>query len=600
MNQREPVTQAGGVALADREPPTPRASAPATPKPRRRRRWWPWLVALGVAYLVLLPIGALLLGAVQTDTPGSPQARFTMDWFIQSYWDAITGGPIQHVLWNSIALAVPATVLATGLGTGLAWLITKTNLRARRIFEYGLMVPMFYSPLVGIIGWTILGAPGAGWVNHLWQTLTGGGDLVNIYSYGGIVFALTLYYLPYGIMMNTAAFRAMDTTQEEAASVSGANRWRVLRSVTFPLLRPSIFASAIFIFIFCLEQFSIPGALGSQSRYETLAYSIYLNVTKYPTNLGLAAAQGTLLLVLTLVTLVFYRRMLKKANRFVTVGGKSRTPTIVQLGRWRWVATLGCVVVLVVGTFLPLATIFLRALMQTREIGIDWSGLTFKGFTDLFAAEDFSESLWNSVILSVGGAVVAVVIGLVIAVSTVRARRHPGSTIADYLISMPVALPGTVFGIGLVWAYIGSPLYQTVALLLLAFVTRYAIFSVRMVTAGLVQIDRSLEEAAMVSGARKSKAVTLVELPLLKGAMASAWLLIFLSVMRELATAIMIYGVGSRTLSILTWNYMEDGFFGVASALAVAQVVIVVVIVGVISLLFRGQIKLSEVASGNA
>lgn len=596
MKQQEP---GGGTALAER--PAPVTATPAPPRTRRRRRWWPWLLAIGVAYLVLLPIGALLLGALLTDTPGSPQAEFTFEWFVESYWGALTGGPVQHVLWNSIAVAVPATVIATGVGTVLAWLLTRTNLRARRFFEYGLMIPMFYSPLVGIIGWTILGAPGAGWVNHFWQTITGSdGDLVNIYSYGGIVFALTLFYLPYGIMMNTAAFRAMDTTQEEAASVSGANRWHVLRTVTFPLLRPSILASAIFIFIFCLEQFSIPGALGSQSQYETLAYSIYLNVTKYPTNLGLAAAQGTLLLVLTLITLAFYRRMLRKASRFVTVGGKSRKATTVRLGQWRWVATVGCVLVLLVGTFLPLATILLRALMSTREIGIDWGGLSFRGFADLFAAGDFSESLWNSILLSVGAAVIAVAIGLVIAVATVRSRRHPASTIADYLISMPVALPGTVFGIGLVWAYIGSPLYQTVALMLLAFVTRYAIFSVRMLSTGLVQIDRSLEEAAMVSGARKAKAVTLIELPLLKGAMASAWLLIFLSVMRELATAIMIYGVGSRTLSILTWNYMEDGFFGVASALAVAQVVIVVAIVGLIMLLFRGRIRLSEVASGNA
>lgn len=591
----------GGTALADREPPATTTSAPPARGPRGRRRWWPWLLAAGVGYLVLLPVGSLLVGAVLTDTPGSPRATFTMEWFVQSYWEAITGGPVQRVLWNSIAVAVPATVIATAVGAVLAWLLTRTNLRARRFFEYGLMVPMLFSPLVGIIGWTILGAPGAGWVNHFWQSLTGGdGDLVNIYSYGGIVFALTLFYLPYGIMMNTAAFRAMDSTQEEAASVSGANRWHVLRTITFPLLRPSIFASAIFIFIFCLEQFSIPGALGSQSQYETLAYSIYLNVTKYPTNLGLAAAQGTLLLVLTLITLAFYRRMLRKAGRFVTVGGKSRKATTVRLGRWRWAATAGCALVLVVGTFLPLATIILRALMETREIGIDWSGLSFRGFADLFAAEDFTESLWNSVVLSVGAAVIAVAIGLVIAVAAVRSRPHPAATIADYLISMPVALPGTVFGIGLVWAYIGSPLYQTVALMLLAFITRYAIFSVRMLTTGLVQIDRSLEEAAMVSGARKSKAVALVELPLLKGAMASAWLLIFLSVMRELATAIMIYGVGSRTLSILTWNYMEDGFFGVASALAVAQVVIVVAIVGLIMLLFRGRIRLSEVASGNA
>lgn len=563
--------------------------------PRALKRLWPWLLTLGLGTLVLLPLGALFYGAIRTEPPGSPGATFTLDWFRETYVGVFNGGPIQLVVWHSLAVAVPTTVIATVLGVGLAWLLTRTDLAGRRFFEYAFIIPMFYSPLVGIIGWTILGAPGGGWANYYLSKFIGGSEsVINIYSFWGIVWVMTLFYLPYAIIFNTSTFRTMDATQEEAAAVSGASRWATLTRITIPLMRPSILAAATFIFIFCLEQFSIPGALGSQTRYETLAYSIYLNVTKYPSNLGLAAAKGTLLLVLTIMMLLFYRRMLARASRFVTVGSKGQRPSTIRLGKWRPLATVVCSVVLLIGTILPLAAILLRSLMSSRTIGIDWGSLNLNSLIDLMGAPNFLQAAQNSVTLSIGAAVLAAALGLVIAVSNIRLQRTPAFTTSDYLISAPVALPGTVFGIGLLWAYIGSPLYQTLTLLLIAFVTRYAVFGVRMLGAGLMQIDKSLNEAAMVAGASRAKSVALIDLPLLTGAMSAAWLLIFLSVMRELATSIIIYGADSRTLAILTWNYMEDGFYDVASALALVQIVIVMLIVLIAKILFRKRLSLGD------
>jgi iron(III) transport system permease protein len=579
----------------------PEGTPAARPIGRLVKRFWPWLLAGVVAYLVILPLGSLFYGAMRTDSPGAPNATFTGEWFRQAYVELFTGGPIQRVVWQSIAVAVPTTIVATLLGVTLAWLLTRTDLPGRRLFEYGFIIPMFYSPLVGIIGWTILGAPGGGWANYYWNELFGGaGDWVNIYSYWGIVWVMALFYLPYAIIFNTATFRAMDATQEEAASVAGAKRWRILTSVTLPLMRPSILAASIFIFIFCLEQFTIPGALGGQIRYETMAYSIYLDVNKYPTNLGLAAAKGTLLLALTIVMLLFYRRMLAKSSRFVTVGSKGQKPDTLRLGKWRPVALAFCGLVLVLGTVLPVLAISLRSLMSTRTIGIEWGTLNFGSFADLVTAPNFIDASRNSITLALLAAVLAALIGLIMAISTIRLESNRAFTISDYLISAPVALPGTVFGIGLLWAYIGSPLYQSLTLLLIAFVTRYAVFAVRMLGSGLVQIDKSLSEAALVSGASRMRSVALVDFPLLTGAMSAAWLLVFLSVMRELATSIIIYGVESRTLAILTWNYMEDGFYNVASALAVAQIVIVMAIVLLAKALFGRRLRVGEAIGGGS
>jgi iron(III) transport system permease protein len=563
-------------------------------------RWWPWLVAAAAAYLVVLPLGSLVYGALRTDSPGTPDSAFTADWLREVYVELFTGGAIQRVVWHSIEIAVPTTVLATVVGVALSWLIARTDMPGRGWFEFGLIIPMFYSPLVGIIGWTVLAAPQGGWLNHYWAQFTGGSaSTLNIYSTAGIVWVMALFYLPYAVIFNVSTFRGLDATHEEAAAISGAPKWRSIASVTLPLMRPSIFAAGIFIFIFCLEQFTIPGALGSQSRFDTLAYSIYLDVKKYPSNPGLAAAKGTLLLVLTVILLLAYRRILRRANRYVTMGPKGQRPSEVKLGGWRWVATGFCVLILFLGTVLPLVAIGLRSLMASRTIGIDWASLGVSAYQRLMASPDFFSATRNSVVLSVAAAVLAAVIGIAVAVATLRMRGNRAAAIADYLLSAPVAVPGTVFGIGLMWAYIGSPLYQSLALLLIAFITRYAVFGVRMVGAGLMQVDKSLSEAALVSGASRLRALRSVDLPLLSGAISGAWLLVFLSVMREVATTIIIYGVNSRTLAVLTWNYTEDGFYDIASGLAVAQVVLVVVIVMLVKLVFGSRVRVKE-AIGSA
>ena len=156
-------------------------------------------------------------------------------------------------------------------------------------------------------------------------------------------------------------------------------------------------------------------------------------------------------------------------------------------------------------------------------------------------------------------------------------------SLADYLIAMPIGIPGTVFGVGMLWAYVGTPLYLTLWILLLAFVTRYLVYGVRTLGTGMMQIDKTLEEAATVAGAGPLRTFLFVNLPLLRPVIASAWLLVFMIVMREISASVILYGVKSVTLPILTWSYLVDGSYGVASALAIVQLVIV----GLIVLLFR-------------
>lgn len=556
-----------------------------------RGRLWSWGVLAVVALLVLTPLGALLYGSLRTHSPGSRRATWTLENLQSVYGGLFEGGWTQSAALNSISLAVPVMLLACGLGVFLAWAVTRTDMWGRRTFEFLFLLPMLYSPLVGVIGWSVLADPRAGLLNKLWQAMTGSAEpVINIYSYGGIVAVMVFYFIPYAFILNVGTLRAMDPALEEAAAVGGANLWQRLVQITFPMMLGSIAAAGLFIFTLALEQFAIPGFLGSHIRFDTLAYAIYLRTNGYPVDLPGAAAAGTLLLILSAIGLYWYRRLTRRSERFVTVTARGYKPGVTALGALKPIIFAVCSLVFVIGVAVPLAAVVLRALLPVRTTSLDLSSLGLENFTQALGAEDIMLGLRNSVYLAVGAATICAALGLLLAYRLVRRRSAP-MALADYLIAMPIGIPGTVFGVGMLWAYVGSPLYLTIWILMLAFVIRYLVYGVRTTSAGLMQVDRTLEEAATVSGATPLRTFVFVNLPLLKPVIASTWLLVFMIVMREISASVILYGVNSVTLPILTWSYLVDGSYGIASALAILQLLIVAAIVVVFRWVFGADVR---------
>lgn len=547
------------------------------------RNFWSWGLLALIAVLVVTPLGALLYGSLRTHSPGSRRATWTLDNLQGVYAGLFDGGWTQAATLNSMGLALPVMLISCGLGVFLAWAVSRTDVPGKRFFEIGFLLPMLYSPLVGVIGWTVLADPRAGLLNVWWQALTGAqSPLFNVYSWGAIIVVMVFYFIPYAFILNVGTFRAMDPALEEAAEISGANLWQRLLHITMPIMIGSIAAAGLFIFTLALEQFAIPGFLGSHIRLETLAYEIYNRTNHYPSDLPGAAAAGSLLLVLSAIGLYWYRRLTRRSERFVTVTARGYKPALTALGRLKWPVFLVCAFTFVVGIAVPLAAVMLRALLPVRTTGLQIADLGVQNFERLFQAEDMMLGLRNSVVLAMGTATLCALLGLLIAYRMVRRKSKP-LALADYLIAMPIGIPGTVFGVGMLWAYVGTPLYLTLWILMLAFVIRYLVYGVRTTSNGLMQIDRTLEEAATIAGASPLRTFIFVNLPLLKPVIASTWLLVFMIVMREISASIILSGVNSVTLPILTWGYLVDGSYGIASALAILQLILV----GAIVLVFR-------------
>ena len=555
---------------------------------RRLAMWGALLLAAG---LVLAPVVAVVYGAFRSRSPGAPRAVFTLAKMAQTWGGLFTGEWTQIPTINTILLAVPVTLVATALGVLLAWSVTRTDMPYRRVFEVMFLVPLLYSPLVGVIGWTVLGDPRAGLLNQAWTSVTGlMNPLLDVYSYAGIAWVMVFYFAPYAFLLCAGAFRALDSTLEEAAAMSGANLFRRLTFVTFPIMAAGIGAAALFIFTLALEQFAIPGFLGAHVHFETLAYAIFQRTNAYPSDLPGAAAAGTLLLVLSSIGLYAYRRMTRHSERFVTVTARGYRPVPTALGRMGPVLAVICGLLALLGVVLPLAAVVLRALLPVRTASLELSMLGLDNFRALLQAEDIMLGLRNTGWLAFGAATLCAGLGLLIGFMITR-RRSLTSSMLDYLVALPIGIPGTVFGVGMLWAYVGTPIYLTLWILLLAFVVRYIVYAVRTVSGGMMQIDKVLEESAAIAGGDPWRSFIFVDLPLLKPAIASAWLLVFLIVMREISASVILYGANSVTLPILTWSYLNDGSYGIASALAVAQVVIVGAVVLLLRRVFGADIR---------
>lgn len=525
------------------------------------------LVAAGVvlvaalALLVVYPSVMLVVGSLVAD------GRLTL----AHYWRTFQDRAAVATLGNSLVVSTAATVLGTALGTVLAWLVTRTDLPGRRHWDTLLLLPYMIPPFIGAIAWVYLLGP-AGYLNQLWMALTGSPDpLVVIYGPSGIVFALTLYGYPIVYATMRGVLQQMNPALEEAARIAGATPARLLRDVTVPLMLPGVLAGALLLFMSSLANFGIPAVIGFPARYFVLPTRIYRTILNFdlPNNLQIAAALSMWLVAIGVVLLFLQRRVLR-SSRFVVVTGQATAPSRVELGRWATpiAAALGAFVA--IGAALPVGAMLLTA--ATRAYGLPpvLENLTLQHFeTVAVGIPKVPRAVANSLALASGAATIIVVLALGIAYLIARLRVR-GAHLLDVLVTIPYAVPGTVVALAMILAWIrpvlGVHLYNTIWIILLAYVARFLIFGVRTLMAGLSQVHDSLEEAARISGASGARAFREITLPIIRPSIAAGWFLVFVPAVTELTLSILLFSVGNETLGVVIYGLHEEGKFALAAA----------------------------------
>ena len=535
--------------------------------------------ALLTAWLVFVPLGALFYTAFSEDTPFGPGAASLSNFVI-----AYTDNHIPLLLWNSVVFASGTAVMTLLLGALVAWVVERTDAPLRELFHTLALLSFALPGLLTTMAWMLILSPNIGWLNTELKNLLGLSEPpFNIYSMWGMIWALSTHYFPLAYLLMGPAFRVLDVRMEEAAVISGARTWQVATRVTLPLLRPAILSTILLLFVRGLESFEVPRLIGMPARINVFTSEIQNATRDVPPHFGTAAALGMMLLTVCVVGVYLYRRATANAEAFATVTGKGYTPTPQRLGVWRWPVAFLTLTMFVIALGLPLFTLAWQSLFQnaTPPSLAALVNVTADAYRYILRYPIFLDAVKNSVFI--GGMAATVVIGLTFVMAWIaqRSAKRYG-WILDSLAFVPIAIPSVIIGASILFAYlvIPIPVYNTIWILLIAYVTMNLPYGMRFASGGMVQIHRELEEVAEVSGASSPQIFRRVLLPLLSPALVAGWLYVFVLAVRELSASIFLSGPGTHVLGPLSLTMWEEGgSYGAVCAMGIIQIIPLIFIV---------------------
>lgn len=522
-------------------------------------------------FLVIVPLGYLIIASLRTGSPLQPGATFTLEnlrniWIDPTYF---------RVLGNTLGMAALVTIFSMTIGVALAWLVARTNLPGKRYWEIIVPLPLFLSPFASAVAWMILGTERAGFLNVIFKNLFSTEQgFMNILSFPGLVFAMTLFHIPYAYLYTIAPLKNMDGALEEAARVGGASIARTMAKITFPVVLPGLLSAALMVFVLSAEMFTVPALLGTPAGYSTLAPFIYEQTKFSPPNWGAATAAALLLLGVMAIGVMLQNRATKMSSRFVTVTGKGIRPAGLKLGRWKWIAVLLPSFYILLAVVLPFGTLIMVTFMKFVTANITPELFTLDHWVRLGENPIFMRGLQNTLFITIVGSVIATAFAFLLVYAWKRLNA-PFKRTTETLAMLPVAVPGIVLGVGVLWAFVQSPLYGTIWLMIMAFTARYLANPVRIFSSTLVQIDKGLEEASRVGGAGMWRTMGSISTPLLLPAALSGWLLLMILFTRELNVAIMIYSGSSITLPVIMWGAIDAGSLSFAAIVAIVETAII-------------------------
>lgn len=548
------------------------------------------LGALAAVYFIAVPLAMLLFTAFRGPAdylPLEEGARWTLENARSVYLNPVL---YDTIIPNTLVFVAGVVVLNFAIAFTLAWLVERTDLPGRSGWFPLIVFPLLVPTQVLGIAWISLAGPNAGWVNVLLRSLLGiesaGGAApsgpLNIFSMPGLIVAQALASVPFVFLLLTATLKSMNPALEEASGTSGASPFVTFRKVTLPVLLPGILAPLILVLLITLEQFELPLIIGLPAGINVFAYRILWELTPASglPNYGGAAVTALPFLVCAVLLLLAYNRLIRRAESFVTVTGKSYRQRRLPLGRWRWPALAFVVGYVLMAAVLPTLVLVWISFFGYAPPSIDeLSRASLNAYRQLFADPRFLPGLKNTAIVAFGSATVVTVLGLLVGWIIVRSRMW-GRKALDVLSFMSIGIPSVIAGLAVMLLYLTLPigLYGTVGILVVAMSYRIAT-TTRLARAGLMQLHAELEEASAASGGRWITTQLRIVLPLLLPTIASGFILMFIVGVREFTIPLVLYSQENVVLSVLLWHLFQGGQTTQAAALGTLIVAMVVPVI---------------------
>ena len=528
--------------------------------------------------IVIIPIFMIIYNAFFFE------GKFELNMFVTQ----LTDSKNLAAMWNTLKIALFATVFGTIMGVFYAWLLGRSDIPCKGLMRALFSIPYMFPPFLGAMAWDLLLNGRSGYLNRFLVSTFGlDGMPFNINSIAGIVFVEVSYYFPFVFMQVVSALERMDPTLEECARIAGAKQSTVIWKITLPLVKPAISAGALLILTTSLAHFGVPSILGYAQGIYTLPtriYAVIYNSGGSFDGIRQGAALSVMLVVVVAIALVLQKKILSTGN-YDIIKGKSMRPTLIKLRAAKYPLLLVAVFTLVLIVVVPLVMIVLISFIKAYGLPLKPGNFTTAQYVKVFKASGTMDSIRNSLFVSITAGVVCMFLGTLVAY-VVQKIKPKGKEALEVISVLPYSIPGTVLSIGVILAWSGSlgiKLYNTIWIILVAYMARYLSFSMKTSSAALLQVHSSLEEAARVCGASHTESLSDVTLPLIRPAMVSGFFLIFLPAMREVTTSILLYGPYTRTLGVQIYSLRDAGMIPQAAALATVAIGIIMLLNAIVT-----------------
>lgn len=562
------------------------------------------ILTVFLVYLIVIPLFGMIattfqVGKNEVRSLGKPAGSFTLYYWIRLFASTVSKKMFYIPFLNSLTVAISASVIAIVLGCLFAWLMVRTNIPYKKFFSIALLVPYM------IPSWSL----SLSWLAIFKNQRIGGAKGFLAYlgfatpdwlAYGplAIIIVLGIHYYAYAYLLVSASLQSINSELEEMGQIIGASKGKILRKVTFPLVMPAILSSVILTFTKCMGTFGVPAFLGTKVKYYTISTTLYSSMKTGQRSVGFAVA--CTLIVFASITVFINQKIIGQRKSYATIGGKGGRSTLIDLGKSRTLITALIILFLFLFVAFPIVVMAYETFLL-RPGDFSFENLTLQhwvGTSDLrinsgepgiLQNPQFLKYVWNTLRLTLVTALIGTILGQIIGYIVARGRQHVSGRFVEQLVFMPYLIPSIAFGAMYLALFAKSrtvtllgyeitlipSLYGTFALLVLISIVKHLPFASRAGTANMLQISYDLEEAAHICGAGVFKRFTKILLPLSKGGFWSGFMLIFISIIKELDLLILLMTPAQQTLPYMAYSFSMESLDQLSNAVALVLFLII-------------------------
>lgn len=523
-----------------------------------------WVLLLVLAFLIVCPLVSVFAEAVIID------GRLDL----YRAWTIIADPENLQTIWNSLILGVCVVLLSTVIAAPTAYLLARSQLGKHKWLDIVFMVPFMTPPYIASMGW-ILFMQRRGLFQQLFPFT--GRISESFFSFGGLVLVMTLNVFPFMMTILKNAILNIPASLEESGAVFGAGFGLRLRKIFAPLLTGNYAIAALLVFVKTLSEYGTPYTLGRRIGFYVFTTDIHRYSTTAPVDFGKSASLSSVLILICMVMWLAQNYITNRTS-YRLVSGKGSRPAQTHLSggglaaAWAWVG-----LVLVVSIGIPYFSIIASSLIKLRGYGLALGNFTLEHYAELFTTDRSLGAIGNSIFLAIASACICSVLGTAVVMAVRRGKGRLAKAV-EGVSMLPEMLPAIVLVIGIMlfWntVYDVLPLYNTMGIMVLAYVVLYLPYTVQYVTSAFTQINDSLIQAGRTFGGGPWYVFRRITLPMIAPGILTGWMMIFIIAFRELVTASLIAPPNVLVVSTYINREFEQGSVSLGMAMAVLCVAI--------------------------